>query len=64
MKDKNDICKMLVELVTERNKVNDNIRFCIDNHHSSSAIELYYKDQLEILNFIDGKISALHWVLE
>jgi len=65
MKTKNDICKMLIELIKERDKINTDIRFCIDHqHNNSSGIESHYKNLLESLNFYNGKISALHWVLE
>jgi len=65
MKSKNNICNKLVELIKERDKINIDIRFCIDHqHHHSYGIQLQYKNLLELLNFYNGKISSLNWVLE
>ena len=64
MKTQQDICNKLVELQKERDKVNKDIRFCIDQHNHSSGINLHYKNLLELLNFYNGKISSLNWVLE
>ena len=63
MKTNNDICSKLVELIKERDKIYADIKFCKEHNYGSSA-ELHLKNLLELLNFYNGKISSLDWVLE